>query len=766
MLAYPAPKMTLKHIPFDLMRQILTLVPSWSVIQLWLSGDSHLRLMIGPYGAVTDMCLSDLAPLSKSRWPMILSQMRGLTSLRISRGLCTLQSPSVIREELSKLSNLRILHIKGDNSCKIMLRDPREQPEEILKTIAAFFPKLDSLAINDLPSVTSLRLLPETLKDLTLDSNSAMFFSELDFPPSLTSLDLSKVRLPRPTSSFTHIIAGNFIELKLVKLSMVLDDMIPISALPETLLELKVVLKCSFLTRANTYPYRLPSSLQVIDVTPPPTGGLGFHYRHLSNLKKLIIRNSVYTEYWPVWLGETPIFPVSLTELSLTWQYTSRCPIILPPCLKYLSIEITSSVKSGELEVWTENDSSNFHEISKKFMESRDPSRRDPIHIGTLSNMLHPNLFATKGYPASVSSFELRLRKAKTKFENHFEMPSNWIASHLVTLNVLHCQVPKDFIQTLHTATRLKSLEISIELESFPTNFCPNLTHLSLCTTTARAPVIASIPRSLVSLHLLVEYVELANLIQHESSTDSIPDSMASSSSTESDTRCLAISSYQSSSHRGESTSIFDFFPSLHLKSLKWDLVGELAKPQLDEAEWRGLERFKELETLDIDFGFSPRSLMSHGDPIACEGESSHQPLNPFAFLPRSLTKLSLNGPSQFLPSSAIYFEFLPPRMTHLRLLADRILNMEAECAMLPRNLRRLLLPKTVNTSLQALYNLPLTLDTLVIYYEGGFKGMYDLRKILSKREKENAEGNQPSRSKSIFATISSFFSGNDPHKI
>lgn len=147
--------MKLASLPPDILGEILSNKhASFLTIALWKCGDSQLNHKLA--SSVTYLRLKDNRINSTSRYPKLLSQLKALRHLDLSRGKWHLMgSPSDLRQELQSLAGTKLetLRITSADSVASLLAFSHEQKEALglksrLWDLSEYFPILTTLKIS------------------------------------------------------------------------------------------------------------------------------------------------------------------------------------------------------------------------------------------------------------------------------------------------------------------------------------------------------------------------------------------------------------------------------------------------------------------------------------------------------------------------------------------------------------------------------------------------------------------------------------------
>ena len=177
---------TLVVLPPEVLQQLTSLLEGFQVILLWRAGNKLLNWKLSTGGGTTELVLADHSDLSISRYPKILDSMSRLEKLQISCAGLRICSPNMLWNHLSKLVNLRDLHLDCVEAEEWLLNEEDSvldfggvlsdewgvsEPAAVsrLRPIASTFPRLERLRLC-------------STKPVLRDSDFA------DFPEYITSL--------------------------------------------------------------------------------------------------------------------------------------------------------------------------------------------------------------------------------------------------------------------------------------------------------------------------------------------------------------------------------------------------------------------------------------------------------------------------------------------------------------------------------------------------------------------------------------------------
>lgn len=166
--------------------------PSSKVISLWLCGNRRLQTLFRR-GGVISVNLIDLSPLSTSRWPLLLGELRGLEHLQVAHPNSGLAPSPFIWHQLTRLPGLKTIDIDYRHAYALFVDENNR-----LKPLAKFFPKLETLVVPNLhsvPIVEDTNHYPATLTELSYTFDNARLDSALPVPPNLVNFALCASRL-------------------------------------------------------------------------------------------------------------------------------------------------------------------------------------------------------------------------------------------------------------------------------------------------------------------------------------------------------------------------------------------------------------------------------------------------------------------------------------------------------------------------------------------------------------------------------------------
>lgn len=630
-MSAPAPRHLFRSLGVDVMREVFKWAESSSVIQLWLTGDPSVRLFLSHRDIVTRISLIDRSPLSNSRWPALLSQIKGLTELYISRGSNPLPDHLYIRKELLKMPKLRVLHIYSIDAARVIFGEPKNPS---LPLLAQICPELTSLSVSLVKTADQICGLPSSLVELKLPCAKLWRRGSSYFPPShLTSLDLDhgNMLLDGPLC----VTEGQSIG-QLETLSLVLDGAAQLKYIPKSTTSLSIELQTSELLSPGSTDCWLPISLVTLNLTLRGTFYLpSLFLRYLCHLKsfKLECLDPVFTtnQGTPV----EPSFPLSLTDLHIASPLHGSGDIVLPPLLTSLVIVTNRIPKS----LWTEVENS---EVSKKFGRLRFP------HIGSQNGVIGDEYssFALPGPPPNLTRLHIIPFNQQKFVGSPFEWPPSWDFTRFNSIDLLCADSTNILPKVLSSLNRLQSLSICLQTLAPKFLFPAKLSHLALRTQTMPPEVLRSLPPTLTFLH---------------------------------------ISEVKSTENPLAEVNL------PHLTGLKWDIQDKTSLPLLAGNGWEHLKTFKYLEELELDMRLeaSDEFVFSILSPtlrkLHIHGSIEPTDSNYLSHLPKYLSSLLLNIEKM----SDDQVAHLPRFLRHLALPNTKTLT-KACFTNLPRTLNRL----------------------------------------------------------------------------
>jgi hypothetical protein len=316
--------MRLAMIPPELMQMITEKAGGSSTINLWASGNRALRFLLAHRCGVRTVDLWDGTQYSTSRWPMMLSELRGLEVLKIDRDSHPLYCPGLVFQELKKMPGLKILHLNCRDCVEILVT---ERKNAKMESLSELLPNLKELQLTSFSADISLLDLPNSLdrleaKCVVTDTHCLEQFGNLKtlslkkdesspleiHCPSLTSLALSE---------FSQLENGSCFPRYLTHFSAYVAD--------------ESKMESGFIFPISLVNLELNGIISLDSVT----------FRHLTCLKSLRLiqrgdSNRFHDSTFPI------IFPPSLESLSMRWPM-KRMPLILPLRLCALNVQRSGS---------------------------------------------------------------------------------------------------------------------------------------------------------------------------------------------------------------------------------------------------------------------------------------------------------------------------------------------------------------------------------------------------------------------------------------
>lgn len=288
--------MRLEDLPPEIMRELTAWAGGFGTICLWASGSFALRKLMSDRGGVNRISLADTSPRSTSRWPMMLGELKGLTDLRINRGFWPLCDHQLVRKELKKLVNLRILHLMCSDSGLILLGDIRPN-----------WPKIEDFRVTALLSPLHVSGLPETLVKIHISSHS--WFSIAAEPTETTKLPFLEemsIETDLPLQIFSLTPSLTRLRTKTCNAAFA-------EVLPPTLTRLRTTITKIEILKM------LPSGLQILKVKVPFEIIDENCFLHFKSLRKLVLSSTGFSNLETT-LSVCP-FPSSLESLKITKPY-------------------------------------------------------------------------------------------------------------------------------------------------------------------------------------------------------------------------------------------------------------------------------------------------------------------------------------------------------------------------------------------------------------------------------------------------------------
>jgi hypothetical protein len=338
---------SLACIPPDLLGEIASFLPTYSIFHLWLSGDRQLRLIM-TRGGVKSLTIHDHSMRSTSRWPMMLGDLTGLEKLLIKRPHFTIGPAALIWAEITRLSALRSLTLLIPDSLAIFKHG--RVGKDVLD-LGKIFPHLLTLEMGHLsqdPIYSWIRLPPglQSVSGTCLMLETEPLRKSFPDPNTLTSLNIQRVQIGFDQAEPIHVAFPNLLTYVLVLPSVQLRWF---STLPKSLttFELRVEkLTVDDESRDKSLGFFLPIGLRSLSLHLGMKSDLfNFDMRELVKLETLNLICSAFASA----PNNAFALPESLKHLTLTLAFDALQVMFLPPNLESLDLTSCGKIKLSNI---------------------------------------------------------------------------------------------------------------------------------------------------------------------------------------------------------------------------------------------------------------------------------------------------------------------------------------------------------------------------------------------------------------------------------